>query len=64
MPERLRTFDLPRVLPGTNQKQFTLCDLGVSAVNVINFMLLLIIALHEMSKDLHGLSKSDLISKE
>jgi hypothetical protein len=42
MPERLRSFDLPRVLLGTNQKRFPLCDLGVSAVNVINFMLSLI----------------------
>jgi hypothetical protein len=41
MAERLRTFDLPRVLPGTNQKRFPLCDLGVFAVNVNNFMLLL-----------------------
>jgi hypothetical protein len=42
VPERLRTFDLPRVLPGTNQKRFPLCDLGVFAVNVNSFMLLLI----------------------
>jgi len=43
MPKRLRTFDLPRVVPGTNQKRFPLCDLGVSAVKVINFMLSLIV---------------------
>jgi hypothetical protein len=43
MPERLRTFDLPRILPGANQKQFPLCDLGVSAVKATNFMLRLII---------------------
>jgi hypothetical protein len=39
MPERLRTFDLPRELPGANQKRFPLRDLGVSAVKVNNFML-------------------------
>jgi hypothetical protein len=38
MPERLRTFNLPRVLPGTNQKRSALCDLCVSAVNVMNFL--------------------------
>jgi hypothetical protein len=35
MPERLRAFDLPRVLLGTNQKQFPLCDLGASAVRIL-----------------------------
>jgi hypothetical protein len=41
-PETLRTFDLPRVLLGTNQKRFPLCDLRVSAVRVNNLMLSLI----------------------
>jgi hypothetical protein len=45
VPERLRTFDLPRVLLGTNQKEFPLRDLSVSAVNANNFMLLLITAI-------------------
>jgi len=35
MPKRLRPFDLPRVLLGTNQKQFSLCDLGASAVRIL-----------------------------
>jgi hypothetical protein len=39
---RLRTFDLSREVPGANQKRFPLCDLGVFAVNVSNFMLYLI----------------------
>jgi hypothetical protein len=43
VPERLRTLDLPRVLLGTNQKRFPLCELGVSAVNGINFSFLLIL---------------------
>jgi hypothetical protein len=42
MPERLRTFDLSRVVLGANQKEIPLRDLSVSAVNVNNFMLLLI----------------------
>jgi hypothetical protein len=35
MPEKLRTFDLPRVFLGTNQKQFPLGDLGGSAVRIL-----------------------------
>jgi hypothetical protein len=42
MPERLRTFDLSRVLPGANQRRFPLCDPSVSAVNVTDFMLFLL----------------------
>jgi hypothetical protein len=42
MPARLSTFDLSREVTGANQKRFPLCDLGVSAVSEINFMLSLI----------------------
>jgi hypothetical protein len=40
--EKLRAFDLSREVPGANQKQIPLCDLGGSAVNTISSMLLLI----------------------
>jgi hypothetical protein len=42
MPERLRTFGLPRVLSGTNQKRSSLRDLCAFAVKVNNMMLPLI----------------------
>jgi hypothetical protein len=39
MPERLRTFDLSREVPGANQKQFPLCDLRAFAVKLNNIIL-------------------------
>jgi hypothetical protein len=35
MPEKRRTFDLPRVLLGANQKRFPLCDLRDFAVKFV-----------------------------
>jgi hypothetical protein len=35
IPKSIRTFDLPRVLLGTNQRQLSLCDLGDSAVRIL-----------------------------
>jgi hypothetical protein len=48
MLERLRTFDLSRVLLGANQKRSPLCDLSVSAVSANNFVLCLIKAKAEV----------------